>query len=100
MCLKYDNQFESRAVMQRFFALILAGGALVAQAQTAASAYSPAPNTIASLYRQFQAPPDDARPMMRWWCFGPAVTKPELQKELKTMRRLASAEWKFSRSIR
>ena len=71
--------------MQRFFALILAGGALVAQAQTAVSVYSPAPNTIATLYRQFQAPPDDARPMMRWWWFGPAVTKPELQKELETM---------------
>jgi len=24
--------------------------------------------------------------MMRWWWFGPAVTKPELQKELETMR--------------
>lgn len=71
--------------MQRFFALILAGGALIAQTQTAVSVYSPAPNTIASLYRQFQAPPDDARPMMRWWWFGPAVTKPELQKELETM---------------
>jgi lysophospholipase L1-like esterase len=44
------------------------------------------PETIAALYRQFQAPPDDARPMMRWWWFGPAVTKPELQKELETMR--------------
>jgi hypothetical protein len=38
------------------------------------------------LYRQFQNPPDEARPMMRWWWFGPAVTKPELQKELETMR--------------
>jgi lysophospholipase L1-like esterase len=43
------------------------------------------PETIATLYRQFQSPPDDARPMMRWWWFGPAVTKPELQKELETM---------------
>ncbi|HEY2861707.1 MAG TPA: glycosyl hydrolase [Terracidiphilus sp.] len=38
------------------------------------------------LYRGFLNPPDDARPMMRWWWFGPAVTKPELQKELETMR--------------
>ncbi len=43
------------------------------------------PETIATLYRQFQSPPDDARPMMRWWWFGPAVTKQELQKELETM---------------
>ncbi|MGA2348799.1 MAG: glycosyl hydrolase [Terracidiphilus sp.] len=34
----------------------------------------------------FLNPPADARPMMRWWWFGPAVTKPELQKELETMR--------------
>jgi hypothetical protein len=34
----------------------------------------------------FLNPPDDARPMMRWWWFGPAVTKPELKKELETMR--------------
>jgi len=38
------------------------------------------------LYHGFQNPPDDARIMMRWWWFGPAVTKPELQKELETMR--------------
>jgi len=44
------------------------------------------PETIATLYRQFQSPPDDARPMMRWWWFGPAVIKPELRKELETMR--------------
>ena len=34
----------------------------------------------------FLNPADDARPMMRWWWFGPAVTKPELKKELETMR--------------
>jgi hypothetical protein len=39
-----------------------------------------------ALYGGFQSPPDDARIMMRWWWFGPAVTKPELQKELETMR--------------
>jgi hypothetical protein len=38
------------------------------------------------LYHGFQNPPDDARIMMRWWWFGPAVTKPELQIELETMR--------------
>jgi len=34
----------------------------------------------------FLNPPADARPMMRWWWFGPAVAKPELEKELITMR--------------
>ncbi|MGB7265596.1 MAG: glycosyl hydrolase, partial [Terracidiphilus sp.] len=28
----------------------------------------------------------DARPMMRWWWFGPAVDKPELARELRTMK--------------
>jgi hypothetical protein len=46
-----------------------------------------AQNPSADLYRGFQSPPPDARPMMRWWWFGPAVTKPELENELNTMRR-------------
>ncbi|MDR3749906.1 MAG: glycosyl hydrolase [Terracidiphilus sp.] len=45
-----------------------------------------AQNQLWQLHRQFDNPPDDARPMMRWWWFGPAVAKPELQKELETMR--------------
>ena len=39
-----------------------------------------------NLYHNFQNPPPDARPMMRWWWFGPAVVKPELEKELRTMK--------------
>ncbi len=38
------------------------------------------------LQKNFFAPPDDARIMMRWWWFGPAVTKPELERELRVMR--------------
>lgn len=34
----------------------------------------------------FQAPPDDARAMMRWWWFGPAVSKPELKREIAAMK--------------
>jgi hypothetical protein len=40
----------------------------------------------ASLHDGFLNPPDEASPMMRWWWFGPAVVKPELKKELETMR--------------
>jgi len=39
-----------------------------------------------ALRQRFLNPPDDARPLMRWWWFGPSVTKPELAKELETMR--------------
>ena len=34
----------------------------------------------------FAHPPDDSRLMMRWWWFGPAVTKPEISKELQEMK--------------
>lgn len=34
----------------------------------------------------FATPPMDARPMMRWWWFGPAVEKNELARELRTMK--------------
>lgn len=34
----------------------------------------------------FATPPADARPMMRWWWFGPAVQREELARELRTMK--------------
>jgi len=40
----------------------------------------------ALLEKSFANPPDDCRIMMRWWWFGPAVTKPELQRELEQMK--------------
>ncbi len=39
-----------------------------------------------NLRQGFLNPPPDARPMMRWWWFGPSVVQPELKKELETMR--------------
>jgi len=45
-----------------------------------------APSTIAGLRQAFQQPPADARMMVRWWWFGAAVTKPELEKEIRTMK--------------
>ena len=41
---------------------------------------------IDDLQKGFQTPPDDAGIMMRWWWFGPAVTKPELERELRVMK--------------
>ena len=41
---------------------------------------------IDGLQRNFDRPPDDSRIMMRWWWFGPAVTKPELEREMKIMK--------------
>ena len=39
-----------------------------------------------TLRRAFLSPPDDARIMMRWWWFGPAVTDEELARELEVMK--------------
>ena len=38
------------------------------------------------LKQSFVHPPDDARILMRWWWFGPAVNKPELERELHVMK--------------
>src|SRR6185295_15144728 len=41
---------------------------------------------LADLQRRFQNPPDDSRIMMRWWWFGPSVTRTELEREMKLMK--------------
>jgi hypothetical protein len=41
---------------------------------------------IEDLKSSFLNPPDDSRIMMRWWWFGPAVTKPELEREMRLMK--------------
>ena len=41
---------------------------------------------IDNLQRGFERPPDDARIMMRWWWFGPSVTKPQLEREMRLMK--------------
>ena len=55
---------------------VVLGVTVGAQAQT----------DVRRLETTFQSPPDDARVMMRWWWFGPAVTKPELARELEQMK--------------
>lgn len=55
---------------------LLLGAALAAQAQT----------PLAHLEQTFQTPPNNAKPMVRWWWFGPAVTKPEILREEENMK--------------
>jgi hypothetical protein len=45
-----------------------------------------AQTSVADIHRGFERPPDDAKIMMRWWWFGPAVTKPELEREMRVMK--------------
>lgn len=56
------------------------GGALVCLCTFAAQAQS-----VEQLRSAFREPPTAARPMMRWWWFGPAVQKDELNRELDAM---------------
>jgi hypothetical protein len=39
-----------------------------------------------NLRSHFRNPPDDSRIMMRWWWFGPAVSKRELEREMRVMK--------------
>jgi len=58
--------------------------ALAAAATCALVAQSP---SSSDLHAKFLNPPQEARPMMRWWWFGPAVEKQELATELETMQK-------------
>ncbi|RYF04421.1 MAG: glycoside hydrolase, partial [Oxalobacteraceae bacterium] len=49
----------------------------------------PAPviaDSFAEVATHLASPPDDAKPMMRWWWFGPSVVQPELEREIKAMK--------------
>jgi len=41
--------------------------------------------TVEELRLGFTTPPEDARPMVRWWWFGPAVSKEEIAREIREM---------------
>ncbi len=40
---------------------------------------------LAALRSGFKTPTPEARPMMRWWWFGPDVEQPELERELRAI---------------
>ncbi len=70
-------QFRGHWVRALFAALIVGLTVAPAAAQT---------DSLAALRSGFAAPPSEARPMMRWWWFGPAVEKTELARELRAMK--------------
>lgn len=45
-----------------------------------------AADPVDDLRAAFLRPPDDARIMMRWWWFGPAVEKAQLEREMRLMK--------------
>ncbi len=64
-------------------ALVSALWSVPARAQQPIAAGS---ESIAAVQQGFLKPPDDARILMRWWWFGPAVIKPELKREILAMK--------------
>jgi hypothetical protein len=60
-------------------ALDVAGAARV-------SAQPAATPGLAAIRRSFAAPPGDSRPLMRWWWFGPSVTREEIEAEMRRMK--------------
>lgn len=60
---------------------LAAAAAFVLIAPFAGAQAAPSP-----LETGFLTPPDDSRILMRWWWFGPAVTKAELDREIRTMK--------------
>ncbi|HEU0106139.1 MAG TPA: glycosyl hydrolase, partial [Vicinamibacteria bacterium] len=60
-------------------ALGLTGTAMV-------SAQPAATPGLAAIRRSFVAPPDESRPMVRWWWFGPSVTREEIEAEMRRMK--------------
>jgi hypothetical protein len=59
--------------------------ALLLAAAPVLTAQAPAP-TFETLRQNFVNPPNEARPMVRWWWFGAAVVKPEILRELQQMK--------------
>jgi hypothetical protein len=45
-----------------------------------------AADDAAQLQQAFDQPPDNAKIKVRWWWYGPAVTKPMIEQELTTMK--------------
>jgi len=41
---------------------------------------------IDAMQKSFVAPPNDTRPTVRWWWFGPSVVTPQLEKEMNFMK--------------
>jgi hypothetical protein len=67
----------------RSLTLLFLAGLAVAPATILRAAEAAA---TAMLQQNFAAPPDETRPLVRWWWFGPAVVKPELEQEMKYMK--------------
>jgi hypothetical protein len=78
-----DSRRWVRLVLATSFSLL---SMLVCAPARAKQAVAGGNESVAAVQQGFLDPPDDARILMRWWWFGPAVVKPELQREILAMK--------------
>src|SRR6202158_2065926 len=65
------------------------GGAHKSNTSTSSAAHPSRfsePLDMTALEKGFTNPPDDSKIMMRWWWFGPSVSKRELEREMRAMK--------------
>jgi hypothetical protein len=80
-----QQQTQTRSHMLRSVAVCSMTAAFLLAPAHLLPAQAPAP-TVETLRKNFVNPPNEARPMVRWWWFGPAVVKPEILRELQQMK--------------
>jgi hypothetical protein len=73
------QRFQSERLMISAVVILRLASQIPAQTQSGG-------NLVSDLRKSFENPPDDCRIMVRWWWFGPSVTKEELERELELMR--------------
>ena len=81
--MSYPEQLHSASRIMILLVLLCSFSAF---AQPSSVNQSSADQSLADLKRMFQNPPPDSRIMMRWWWFGPSVTKSEIERELRLMK--------------
>ena len=74
---------KSSNLARTFLAALASASIALAVANPAFAQQTP---TLDALRSNFANPPMEARPMVRWWWFGPAVVKPEILTELQQMK--------------
>jgi glycosyl hydrolase family 106( putative alpha-L-rhamnosidase) len=79
----------AKATMLLFLLAAFATFPRVSRGQSATGSRADQSNKARSfdeLKRLFRNPPDDSKIMMRWWWFGPAVAKSEIEREMRMMK--------------
>src|ERR1044072_6375254 len=84
MKMSFPEQLHS--ILRTMILLALLCSFSASTQTNSAASQSSINQSLTDLKRMFQNPPMDSRIMMRWWWFGPSVTKPEIEPEIGFMK--------------